>query len=169
MVVCDRYLASSIAYGEAQGLDAAWLAEIQRPLPQPSLTIVLDIPPDGVAQAQAGGARQVRARPAAARPRARKLPAPGRSDPDWVRLDGEQDKDAVSAGGAQRRPVATRAAVAIPQSLHELAIAQAHSIRPSMASSSLVATLGVSNQAFAQDLPTGQRAHGRGGVLDHDR
>ena len=27
MVVCDRYLASSIAYGEAQGVDAAWLDE----------------------------------------------------------------------------------------------------------------------------------------------
>ena len=25
VVVCDRYLASSIAYGEAQGLDSAWL------------------------------------------------------------------------------------------------------------------------------------------------
>ncbi|HTH26509.1 MAG TPA: hypothetical protein VL919_15425, partial [Vicinamibacterales bacterium] len=25
MVVCDRYLASSIAYGEAQGVDAKWL------------------------------------------------------------------------------------------------------------------------------------------------
>src|SRR5688572_32910412 len=46
MVVCDRYLASSIAYGEAQGVDAAWLAEIQRFLPQPSLTILLDIPPE---------------------------------------------------------------------------------------------------------------------------
>ena len=46
MVVCDRYLASSIAYGEAQGVDAAWLTEIQRLLPQPSLTILLDIPPD---------------------------------------------------------------------------------------------------------------------------
>ena len=26
MLVCDRYVASSVAYGEAQGLDAAWLA-----------------------------------------------------------------------------------------------------------------------------------------------
>src|SRR5687767_11222958 len=46
MVVCDRYLASSIAYGEAQGVDAAWLTTIQQTLPQPSLTILLDIPPD---------------------------------------------------------------------------------------------------------------------------
>ena len=45
IVICDRYLASSIAYGEAFGLDPEWLTTIQRYLPQPSLTIVLDIPP----------------------------------------------------------------------------------------------------------------------------
>src|ERR1700747_2763149 len=30
ILVCDRYQASSIAYGEAFGLDAAWLTEMQR-------------------------------------------------------------------------------------------------------------------------------------------
>ena len=46
VLICDRYLASSIAYGEAQGLDAAWLADIQRYLPQPDLTFLLDISPE---------------------------------------------------------------------------------------------------------------------------
>src|SRR6266571_1438633 len=41
LLVCDRYAASSIAYGEAQGLDAAWLTEMQRFLPAASLTIML--------------------------------------------------------------------------------------------------------------------------------
>jgi dTMP kinase len=45
-VVCDRYLASSIAYGEAQGLDPAWLGLIQRVLPPADLTFLLDIAPD---------------------------------------------------------------------------------------------------------------------------
>ena len=27
IVICDRYLASSVAYGEAQGLDGAWLSD----------------------------------------------------------------------------------------------------------------------------------------------
>ena len=44
-VVCDRYLASSIAYGEAQGLDPAWLGTIQRMLPPADLTVLLDIAP----------------------------------------------------------------------------------------------------------------------------
>ena len=35
-LVCDRYTASSVAYGEAQGLDGAWLVEIQKFLPPPS-------------------------------------------------------------------------------------------------------------------------------------
>ena len=46
ILVCDRYVASSIAYGEAQGLSGAWLATIQTFLPPPSLTIVLDIAPE---------------------------------------------------------------------------------------------------------------------------
>ena len=48
-VICDRYLASSIAYGEAQGLDPVWLRDIQRHLPQPTLTVLLDIAPDAAA------------------------------------------------------------------------------------------------------------------------
>ncbi len=46
VLVCDRYLASSIAYGEAQGLDASWLRDMQRYLPGPDLTILLDIAPE---------------------------------------------------------------------------------------------------------------------------
>src|SRR5437762_5246226 len=30
VLVCDRYTASSIAYGEAQGLDPIWLADMQK-------------------------------------------------------------------------------------------------------------------------------------------
>jgi len=46
IVVCDRYLASSVAYGEAQGLDGRWLSEIQKYLPQPDITFLLDIAPE---------------------------------------------------------------------------------------------------------------------------
>ena len=45
VLICDRYLASSIAYGEAQGLDPSWLADMQKYLPQPDLTFLLDIDP----------------------------------------------------------------------------------------------------------------------------
>ena len=36
VLLCDRYRASSIAYGEAQGLDARWLEAVQTPLPRPT-------------------------------------------------------------------------------------------------------------------------------------
>ena len=51
VVICDRYLASSVAYGEAQGLDPHWLLSVQAYLPQPDVTVLLDIAP-GVAAAR---------------------------------------------------------------------------------------------------------------------
>ncbi|MEY4634652.1 MAG: Thymidylate kinase [Acidobacteriota bacterium] len=97
MVVCDRYLASSIAYGEAQGLDAPWLAEIQRRLPQPSLTLLLDIPPEAsLNRKQVARDKFERDLPLLGRVRESYLRQAGR-DPGWVHLDGARDKDAVSA------------------------------------------------------------------------
>jgi dTMP kinase len=46
VLICDRYLASSIVYGEAFGLDPAWLHDMQKYLPQPDLTFLLDIAPE---------------------------------------------------------------------------------------------------------------------------
>jgi dTMP kinase len=97
MVVCDRYLASSIAYGEAQGVDPRWLSEIQRPLPQPSLTLLLDIPPDAsLTRKQAARDKFERDLPLLARVRDSYL-RQAKEGGAWVRLDGHQEKDAVSA------------------------------------------------------------------------
>src|SRR2546428_6778472 len=46
VLVVDRYVASSIAYGEAQGLDPAWLTDVQKYLPPSTATIMLDIAPE---------------------------------------------------------------------------------------------------------------------------
>jgi len=46
VVLCDRYMASSVAYGDAQGLDPHWLTSVQAYLPQPAITILLDIAPE---------------------------------------------------------------------------------------------------------------------------
>ena len=97
MVVCDRYLASSIAYGQAQGLDAAWLSQIQRRLPQPSLTLLLDIPPDAsLIRKQVARDKFERDLPLLGRVRESYLRQAGR-DANWMHLDGARDKDAVSA------------------------------------------------------------------------
>jgi dTMP kinase len=50
ILVCDRYRASSIAYGEAHGVDPVWLDDIQKYLPMPDLTVLLDIAPEVAAR-----------------------------------------------------------------------------------------------------------------------
>src|SRR5678816_3475857 len=50
VLVCDRYVASSVAYGEAMGLDPAWLADVQKFLPPPAVTVLLDIAPETAVQ-----------------------------------------------------------------------------------------------------------------------
>ncbi len=95
VVVCDRYLASSIAYGEAQGLDPAWLTSIQRYLPQPSLTVVLDIPPDA-SLARKRRARDRYERDLALLGRVRDSYRRQAAQPGWEMVDGHQPKDAVT-------------------------------------------------------------------------
>jgi dTMP kinase len=95
ILVCDRYTASSIAYGEAQGLDPAWLTDLQKFLPQASLTIVLDIAPETAVQRKATDrdryerdlAMQGRVRASYHRQAAAGL---------WVMVDGERPKDAIA-------------------------------------------------------------------------
>src|SRR5258705_2766751 len=50
LLVADRYTASSVAYGEAMGLDGAWLGELQKYLPPAALTTFLEIAPETAVQ-----------------------------------------------------------------------------------------------------------------------
>lgn len=95
IVVCDRYLASSIAYGEAQGVDAKWLTEIQRSLPQPSLTLFTDMSPEvSLTRKKADRDKFERDMPLLGRVRESYIRQS--AAPNWVRIDAEQDKDSVS-------------------------------------------------------------------------
>jgi dTMP kinase len=95
IVVCDRYMASSIAYGEAQGLDAAWLTTIQDRLPRAALTILLDIPPEAsLARKQRERDRYERDLRLLDRVRASYLRQAAL--PDWVHIDGTLDRDRVT-------------------------------------------------------------------------
>ena len=96
ILICDRYLASSVAYGEAHGLDGGWLRDIQKHLPQPDLTILLDIAPHVSAQRKTTDRdKYERDLPLLGRVRdsyVRQAAAPG-----WVRLDADRDRTVVSA------------------------------------------------------------------------
>ena len=95
-VVCDRYVASSVAYGEAQGLDPAWLTQIQRVLPPPDLTILLDIAPELAVDRKATG-RDRFERDLALLSRVRQSYLRQAEQPGWFRVDGGQDKADVAA------------------------------------------------------------------------
>jgi dTMP kinase len=96
VVVCDRYLASSVAYGEAFGLDGPWLLEIQRYLPQPDLTVLLDIEPQ-VSATRKTAERDKYERDLALLARVRESYLRQASAPKWLRLDAGRDRDAVAA------------------------------------------------------------------------
>ncbi len=96
IVVCDRYLASSIAYGEAQGLDPAWLRDIQKFLPQPDLTILLDIAPETAVRRKAAN-RDRYERDLALLSRVRESYRRQTAQDGWLRLDGDRPRDVVSA------------------------------------------------------------------------
>jgi len=95
-IVCDRYVASSIAYGEAHGLDPKWLAEIQRYLPAADLTILLDIAPD-TAAARKAAHRDKYERDLALLSRVRDSYRRQAQQPGWTTLAGARTKDAVAA------------------------------------------------------------------------
>ena len=96
IVVCDRYRASSIAYGEAQGLDPQWLDDIQRQLPAPALTLLLDIAPDTALKRKSSG-RDIFERDLSLLARVRASYRRQAAQPGWVVIDGERSKDEVTA------------------------------------------------------------------------
>lgn len=109
IVVCDRYLASSVAYGEASGLDPAWLLDVQRHLPQPDLTILLDITPAS-ALGRKRVARDRFERDLELLERVRASYARLAADPTWVVIDSEGPVEAVE----QAVVTAVRARLARP-------------------------------------------------------
>jgi dTMP kinase len=95
ILICDRYLASSVAYGEAQGLDPAWLLDIQRYLPQPDITFLLDIAPEVSARRKtADRDRYERDLSLLARVRDSYV---RQATNGWVRLSADRDRLAVAA------------------------------------------------------------------------
>jgi dTMP kinase len=95
ILVCDRYTASSIAYGEAQGLDPAWLDDVQRFLPRAALTIMLDIAPETAVKRKSVD-RDRYERDLTLQQRVRESYRRQASQHGWVVVDGERQKDAIA-------------------------------------------------------------------------
>jgi dTMP kinase len=95
ILVCDRYTASSVAYGEATGLDAAWLTDMQRLLPAAALTIVLDIAPETAVKRKAVD-RDRYERDLALQGRVRESYRRQAKASGWIVIDGERSKDVIA-------------------------------------------------------------------------
>jgi dTMP kinase len=96
VLVCDRYTASSVAYGEAMGLDPAWLTDMQQLLPPAALTILLDIAPETAVKRKAVD-RDRYERDLALQARVSDSYHRQAAESGWVVLDGERSKDAIAA------------------------------------------------------------------------
>jgi dTMP kinase len=83
ILVCDRYTASSVAYGEAQGLDPVWLADMH------------DIAPETAVERKAVD-RDRYERDLAMQGRVRESYARQAVAGRWLVLDGERSKDAIA-------------------------------------------------------------------------
>ena len=96
ILVCDRYTASSVAYGEASGLDARWLVDMQKYLPAAAMTIFLDINPETALQRKAVN-RDRYERDLALQIRVRESYRRQAAEQGWLVLDGERPKSAIAA------------------------------------------------------------------------
>jgi len=95
VLVCDRYVASSVAYGEAFGLDPAWLSDVQKFLPLPAVTILLDIAPETAVHRKSVD-RDRYERDLALQARVRDSYHRQAAEGGWIRLDGERPKAAIA-------------------------------------------------------------------------
>jgi dTMP kinase len=95
VLLCDRYTASSVAYGEAQGLDPAWLAATQQFLPAADCTLLLDIAPETAARRKTTS-RDRYERDLELLTRVRESYLRQAVTPDWIVIDADRPKDEVA-------------------------------------------------------------------------
>lgn len=96
ILVCDRYTASSIAYGEALGLDRLWLADMQKFLPLPDAVVLLDIAPETAVKRKAVD-RDRYERDLALQQRVRESYRRQAAEQGWITIDGERAKEVIAA------------------------------------------------------------------------
>jgi len=108
-LVLDRYHASSIVYGQYEGLDPAFLAGLAAVLPQPDISILVDVPPEVALKRQAdrGGEASIYEGKKQRAERLRRLYVDHWLDSAllsqrrgdewrWVMVHGNQEQDAVT-------------------------------------------------------------------------
>lgn len=87
IVIANRYTESNLAYGRANGLDAVWLANLEKGLPTADLVIVLDAPPRSLSSRRAGSSKDVYEKSSALQDKAQKAYRELARDRGWILID----------------------------------------------------------------------------------
>jgi len=96
-IIVNRYTESNLAYGRANGLDAAWLAALERGLPRADLVIVLDAPPHSLSSRRPGSSKDVYEKSSALQVKAQKAYRELARKHGWSLIDAEGPVASVQA------------------------------------------------------------------------
>jgi len=72
IIIVNRYTESNLAYGRANGLDTAWLADLEKGLPRADLVIVLDASPRSLSSRRPRSSKDVYEKSSALQAKAQK-------------------------------------------------------------------------------------------------
>ena len=96
IVLCDRYTASTVAYGEAHDLDPVWLTDAQKFLRPADLTVLLDISPQTAVRRKTLDRDQYE-RDTQLLSRVRESYRRQAQAANWVTVDGARSREDVAA------------------------------------------------------------------------
>jgi dTMP kinase len=86
-IIANRYTESNLAYGRANGLDTAWLANLEKGLPSADLVMVLDAPPRSLSSRRVGSSKDVYEKSSALQGRAQKAYRELAREHRWTLID----------------------------------------------------------------------------------
>ena len=95
IVICDRYTASALAYGKANGVPTEWLRSVESPLPRADATILLDVDPVAARDRKVAGRDRYESDIELLK-RVRETYREMAAEESWIVLDGARDRDAVA-------------------------------------------------------------------------
>ena len=109
LIICDRYTASALAYGKANGVSTSWLEAVKNPLPTADATILLDVDPEAAHRRKATD-RDRYERDMDLLGRVRREYRHLAVKDDWIVIDGTREPEAVTEEAwARLEPLLKRA------------------------------------------------------------
>jgi dTMP kinase len=97
IIIVNRYTESNLAYGMANGLDATWLANLEKGLPRADLVIVLDASPKSLSSRRPGSRKDAYERSSSLQRTAQKAYRELARKRGWKLVDAERPIKEVQA------------------------------------------------------------------------